>query len=720
MKRSWTSASWYRVAGFRPRLRAHARLHRHVYRGTLWYVLQDRASGRFHRFSPEAYRLIAMMDGTRTLDEVWQLAVEQFDIDAVTQDELVRLIGQLYSADVLAGDVPPDVIEMSERGRRTARQKIVRSVLNPLALRLPVFDPDDFLTALMPLVRPLYSWLGWVIFFATVAYALVLAALNWGPLTENVADRVFARENLLLMLVAYPVVKALHELGHAFTIKRWGGSVHEIGVMFLVFVPVPYVDASDSIAFASKWRRALVGAAGILVEIFLASVAMILWAGAEEGLPRAFALNVMLIGGVSTLLFNGNPLLRFDGYYVLSDLIEIPNLGQRANSYLSYLVQRYGFGLDWIDNPVTAPGEGRWLFCYAIAAFLYRLVISAAIIGLVATRFFVLGLLLAAWALFLMLMLPMLKGIWYLFTSPSLRRHRGRAFAVTGGVLGLVLAGFLVVPMPYNTIAEGVVMPPPEAYANAGAEGVVQEIYVREGQTVQPGDALMRIEDPLLASRRSLTIAQIEEIKRRLTAQALIEQTQQRILTDELEAAQADLELTDTRIAEQVLRAGAAGRVILPVSTDLVGRFVKRGDLMAVVATFEDPVVRVLVPEEAADLVRNETLAVNVRFATDTAEDHQAQIVRAAPSLTHRLPSLALAAEGGGKIALDPGQPRDRMLAIGAFYQLDLALAGSQHVSVYGDRVLVRFSHGETPLAGRIYRSATRVFLKYFAARKAA
>lgn len=720
MKRSWTSASWYRVAKYRPRLRAHVRLHRHVYRGTLWFVLQDRASGRFHRFSPEAYRLIAMMDGARTLDEIWQLAMAQFAIDAVTQDELVRLVGQLYSADVLAGDVPPDVIEMSERGRRNTRQKIVRSVLNPLALRLPVFDPDDFLSALMPLVRPLFSWFGWLIFFATVAYALVLAALHWGPLTSNVADRVLSRENLLLMMVAYPSVKALHELGHAFTIKRWGGSVHEIGVMFLVFVPVPYVDASDSIAFASKWRRALVGAAGILVEIFLAAVAMILWAGAEEGLMRAFAFNVILIGGVSTLLFNGNPLLRFDGYYVLSDLIEIPNLGQRANRYLAYLVQRYGFGMDWVETPVTAPGEGRWMFFYAIAAFFYRLLISVAIISLVATRFFVVGLLLAGWALFLMLILPILKGVWFLLTAPALRRRRGRAFAVTGGTLGALLVGLLIVPLPYNTVVEGVVLPPPEAYANASAEGVVEEVFVRAGQAVQAGDALMRIEDPLLASRRALSVARIDEIKRRLVAQALIEQTQLRILREELDAAEADLELTNTRIAEQVLRAGTAGQVILPVASDLQGRFVRRGDLVAVVATFENPVVRVLVPEDAADLVRRETLGVELRFASDLAAPHAARIVRAAPSLTRQLPSLALATEGGGGIALDPAQPHERMQAIAAYYQLDLALNAATPVAVYGDRAVVRFSHGETPLAGRLYRTATRVFLKYFAARKAA
>ncbi|MCA0919580.1 biotin/lipoyl-binding protein [Pseudooceanicola nanhaiensis] len=714
-QRSWSSTSWYRVAGFRPRLRAHARFHRHIYRGTLWFVLQDRVSGRFHRFTPEAYRLICMMDGNRTLAQIWDLALSQLALDAVTQDELVRLVGQLYSADVLAGDVPPDIVELSDRGRRAARQKILRSVMNPLALRLPVFDPDGFLSATMPLVRPLYSIFGLLLFLAVVGYGLVLAALNWGPLTENVFDRVSTAENMLLLMVAYPAVKALHELGHAYTIKRWGGSVHEIGVMFLVFVPVPYVDASDSIAFPAKSRRMLVGAAGILVEVFLAAIAMIIWAGAEEGLLRAFAFNVMLVGGVSTLLFNGNPLLRFDGYYVFSDWIEIPNLGQRANAYVGYLVQRYAFGLRWAESPVTAPREGRWLFSYAIAAFLYRLTITMGIVGLVATRFFVVGVILAVWALFLMLILPLLKGLWYVVADPALRRNRGRALALTGVVLAAIVTAVLTVPVPYNTMAEGVVSPRPAAFANATAEGVVTEVYVRPGQIVSAGAPLMRIEDPLIEARRAVLEARLGEIARRLEAERVSERVTLKILEQELEAARADLALTETRIREQTVLAGAEGQVILPDPESLIGRYARPGDLLAVVAAFRDPLIRVAVPESRAEEVRSDTRTTEVRFFGDHA-GRPARVIRATPGLTRALPSAALATNGGGQLLLDPTAPADRIQTLEPVFLLDLEVGAPTQVNSYGDRVFVRFSHGETPIAARLYRAGTRIFLKYFAA----
>ncbi len=713
--RNWSSASWYRVAAFRPRLRSHAAIHRHVYRGDLWYILQDRASGRFHRFTPEAYRIIAMMDGHRSLDEIWETAVGQLDIDAVTQDELVRLVGQLYTADVLAGDVPADIVELSERGRRTARQKIVRSMLNPLALRLPLFDPDAFLTATMPLFRPLFSVFGVLLFFCVVGYGLVLAALNWGPLTENVVDRALTQENLLLLFIAYPAVKAVHELGHAYTIKHWGGSVHEIGVMFLVFMPVPYVDASDSIAFASKWRRALVAAAGIIVEMVLAAVAMIVWAGAEEGLVRAFAFNVMLIGGVSTLLFNGNPLLRFDGYYVFCDLVEIPNLGQRANRYLGYLVQRYGFGLRWTEDPSTGRGEPLWFVGYAVAAYIYRLFITFAIVSLVATRFFIIGVILACWAVFLMLLLPVLKGVWYLFTGPALRRRRGRALAVTGGVLASALALVLAVPVPYNTMAQGVVTAHPEAFANATSDGIVAEIFVVPGQRVAAGTPLLRLDDPLIGSRRAVLEARIAEIERRLAAEALFDQIAIRIMEEELAAARADLALTETRIAEQTVRAGADGQVVLPLGDDLAGRFIERGELLALVARFENPLIRVVVPEAQADLVKVQTRALEVRFATHPDVVHGAHVVRATPTLTRALPSAALAGVGGGPFAIDPGAPRTDPRALEPLYQLDLQLDAPTGVETYGDRVHVRFAHDEAPVAQRLYRAGIRVFLKYFA-----
>jgi putative peptide zinc metalloprotease protein len=191
---------------------------------------------------------------------------------------------------------------------------------------------------------------------AVVLPALVLAGVHWHELTANLSDQVLATHNLLLLWLIYPLIKALHELGHGYAVKAGDGEVHEMGIMLLVLAPIPYVDATAAGAFRSKWRRALVGAAGMLVELFLAGIAMLLWVARRTRPGALDRLQRRLVAGASTLLFNGNPLLRYDGYYVLADLIEMPNLGNRSNQYWQWLAKRYLFGA---THRRSAAGERR-------------------------------------------------------------------------------------------------------------------------------------------------------------------------------------------------------------------------------------------------------------------------------------------------------------------------------------------------------------------------
>ncbi|MGN7805406.1 peptidase M50 [Ensifer sp. 22521] len=713
MERSYFSSSWYRVAQLKLKLRGHVRIHRTVFRDQLWYVLQDRTSGRFHRFTPETYLIISLMDGHRTMQAIWDIACDKLTDKVVTQDEVIQLLGQLHAADVLFGNVPPDINEIAERGKKARNRKLLMSFGNPLAIRFGLLDPNEFLNATAIVGRVLFSWFGALVFICLVAYAAVLAGMNWNALTANVTDRVLSTSNLFLMLIAYPLIKTLHELGHAYAVKRWGGDVHEVGAMMLVFMPVPYVDASDSLAFASKWQRALVGAAGIFVEMTLAAVALIVWVNAQEGLVRAFAFNVMLIGGVSTLLFNGNPLLRFDGYYVLSDLLEIPNLASRANKYLAYLVQRYAFKIGSVNSPATAPGEEFWFVLYGVSAFFYRLVVTGAIIALVSQKFFIVGTLLAIWALILMFAVPLAKAFWFLLTSPLLRRSRGRAFAVVGSVLAAVALGVFVLPIPHATVVQGIVWLPGDAIVHVQTDGTVDEIAAAPAAEVKAGDPLIRQEDPLLSARVDLLQLRVAELQRRLTKQDLSDLAHASMVKEELRLARADLDLTRQRQENLIVRAPSSGTLILPDDRDLPGKFVRRGKVIAYVAHFDKPTIRVIVPEEDADLVRSQTRDVSLRFVEDFSKIYRAVVVREVPALTDTLPNAALSTAGGGAIALDPRDTSQRRVLANLLH-LDLMLTESPTVPRIGGRVFVRFSHGSSPVASRIYRSTRQIFLRLF------
>jgi putative peptide zinc metalloprotease protein len=457
------SPSWYRVAQLRPRLRGHARIHRHHYRGELWYVLEDRVSRRMHRFNPAAYYIVGLLDGRRTVHEIWEAATERFGDDAPTQDEVIRLLGQLHSAEVLQTEAMPDLSELARRTRKGKKKTWLQNLLSPLAIRIPLVDPDRALERWLPWYGPWFGWVGLAVWAVVVGFGIAAAASHWSELTADVTSQILAPQNLLILWLTFPVVKLLHELGHACAVKAWGGEVHEMGIMLLVLMPIPYVDASSASAFPQARRRVVVGAAGMLVEVFLASIAMLAWVEAS-GLAAPW-YDVMLIAGISTIVFNANPLLRFDGYYMLADLVQIPNLRVRSNQYLGRLVERRLFGVS--QDEAEIPGAERaWLGFYAVLSFLYRTFVMCAIALFIASEYLLVGVVLALWALATAVVLPVFKGIGYLLMHPRLRRRRPRALAATGfasSSAGLFLRPFPLDPRRGGWPAREVRAPAPRA-----------------------------------------------------------------------------------------------------------------------------------------------------------------------------------------------------------------------------------------------------------------
>lgn len=713
MTRALLSADWYRVAPLKPRLRGHVEVHRQLFRGDVWFILQDLHSGKYHRITPAANYILALMNGRRTMHEIWEAACLRFDDDPPTQSETIRLMSQLHGSDLIASDLPPDMEEIGRRHSRQERQTMIARIKNPMALRLPLFDPDRFLGATVGLVRFLFTPFGFVLWLALVGTGLVLLALNWDVLTKGLTDQILAAENLLLIALAYPMVKAVHELGHGYATKVWGGEVHEIGLMFLVFIPVPYVDASASAAFDNKWRRAVVGGAGIMVELALASAALIFWLNAEPGLLRAFAFNVMLIGGISTVLFNGNPLLRFDGYFVFSDLIEIPNLGQRSNKYVFYLIRRYVFGVKDAESPVTAKGERLWLFTYSIAAFIYRLFISFAIALFVASKFFFIGILLAGWALFNTFVQPTLKGIKYLFSSPELRQRRGRAVGLVAVVMGGMFAGLFALPAPYTTVAHGVVWLDQDAILRAGTDGFVANVAVDDSLTVADGSQIAVLADPVLDSRIEILEGRLREAQLRLRAVLLSDQVQAQLLRDRVALLEDQLDGLRQRRDDLIVAAKVPGDAVVPSARNLPGRLMRQGQIVGYVIGSDDMRLRVAIPQAQAEIVRSRTDGVEVMFQDAIGTPVPARLVAEVPQSQNTIPSRALSTEAGGDIVLNPAGVTE-LSTLQSVFQFEVATVEPMTISHVGARALVKFDHGLEPIGYRLYRSVRQLFLRQF------
>ena len=713
MPESIFDPSWYRVSALIPRIRAHAEIHKHKYRGQIWYLLQDHASNRFHRFTPEAYAIIKLMDGSHSIQELFDLSTEQLGDDAPTQTEIIQLLGQLYSADMLQCDISPDTTELFKRYENHEKQKLKQTLKTPLAIRIPLLDPDRFLEKYMPYLRKAFTLQGFIVWLLFVITALVLAGLHWVELTENVSDRVLAPQNLFLIWLIFPLIKALHELGHGFATKVWGGEVHEMGIMLLLFMPVPYVDASSASAFREHKKRAIVGAAGILVEVFVASLAMLVWVVVEPGMVKSIAFNIMLIAGISTVLFNGNPLLKFDGYYILADIVEIPNLATRANKYIMYLIQKYLYGVKEIITPASSDGERRWFAFFAVASFFYRMIIYFSIILFIAGKFFFIGILLAIWAIATMFVFPLVKGLYYLFRSNQLNHTRSRALSYTASILFSIFIFLFVLPLPWHTVSDGVVWPSEKSMIRMGTSAFIESVLVRDGEKVEKGQALIVSIDSMLSLEIKKKKYEIKELMAQQRAFKQSDLVQFDIVDEDLSRVTSELNRAREKEAELVIRAPVDGIFYVDRINDLPGKYIVQGQPVAFVLYKETNTVRVVVPQENAALVRESTEGVEVRLATNVNETIDATIEREVPAGSKELPNANLSGFAGSGIAIDPRE-KDKLKTFERVFQFDIQMQGEKKVINPGTRVHVRFYHGISPLAYRWYKSFKQLLLRNF------
>jgi putative peptide zinc metalloprotease protein len=713
MSDSFFSPTWYRVSQLKPQIQPHVEVHRHRYRGVTWYVLHDKVTGRVHRFTPATYLLIGKMDGEQTVDELWKAAAIDLGEHAPSQDEVIRLLSRLHSTDLMQSDHASETSELLERLTKHRWSKLGRSLKNPLAITLSLLDPDRLLDKIIGWLRPLGARLFIILWLALVLPAVVLLALHWREWSENLPERTLATENLMLLALVFPAVKLLHELGHGLTIKAFGSTVHDAGVMLLVFMPVPYLDASASLSFRSKYQRALVGAAGMLVELALAAIAVYFWLFVELGLVKAVAFDVILIAGFSTLVVNGNPLLRFDGYYILTDLLEIPNLGSRSNNYWAVTVERLLFGVRTRRADSVLPSERPWLLAYAPLAYVYRVIVFVGIALFVATEYLAVGVAVAIWSLFINFIAPIGRVVYYLVTSPTLMDRRGRAIAIAGGASLVVAAVIMLVPAPLSTVSEGVLWLPEEAQVRAGTNSFIRRLEVASGAKVEAGDTLFQLFEPSLAAQLLAQQQRVAEIETRLRADEVDDRAKAALTRQELAAERSELRRLSTRADRLVVRSARAGTFVALTPDDVEGRYVQEGAMIGFIIGDEPRIVRAVVRQDNIELVRHHLRKVHAKIVDRLSETFDASIIREVPAAGNTLPSRALGIAGGGRLATDP-KDADGNTAMERVFQFDMRLSPAPEEAKYGTRIYLRFSHDWEALGWQWHRRLRQLFLSYF------
>lgn len=697
------SPFWHRVRAMKPRLRPHVQITRQFYRGRRWHVVRDPSSNQFYRLNPIAHEFVGLFDGQRTIEEIWKIVLERHGDAAPTQGEAIQLITQLYNSNLLAADVAPETEQLLQRGRERTKQKATQQAIGIMYFKIRVFNPDKYLSWVEPLFRPVLNRWGFLAWLLFMIYCLGAVLPEWETLASGV-DSVIAPANWGWLIVVFIVTKGIHETGHGVICKRYGGQVPEFGFMLLVLFPAPYVDASSAWALSSKWKRMAVGAGGMIFELAVAGAAALVWKSSADGsLVRQIAYNAMFTASLSTILFNANPLMRFDGYFILSDLLEVPNLMQRSMKMLQYLWKVHVYRLKNETPPTSSRSEAVILVLYGIGAMCYRVFLFVSITLAVMGRLFALGLVLAIWTAGMWFVLPIGKFVHWLATGNNIADCRSRviaislaSFAIGGGFLGMI-------PFPDHRRASGVVESVEDPGVFFGTAGFVETAHVKIGDVVREGDPLVTCSNDQMVSRLAQLNAKIAEA-RAVEQRALgnDRQAEAQIARESLHALDEQLVYLQERIEKLVVRAPRDGTVVGQDPELLVGRYVEQGSAACQVIDPEDlRIVALLDQREAAwpTALGTKNFKSEVRLLSRVQDALPAEIVSIQP-LGRELPHASFSAQGGGQIETGQDQ-QSSMLAKDPQLKMYLRLSDageSDWLGLPGERAKLRFTLPDKPL----------------------
>lgn len=708
------SESWHRVADARISLVSSVQIHKQRFRGQIWYVLRDTFNDKFFRIRPQAYQFLMCLTPEKTVQQVWEEFVKNRPEVAPGQDELIQLLSQLHDANLLYFKNRPDSTRIFERHQKQKRQQQQQKLLSIFFSKFSLFDPDAFLNRLLPLIEKLFSKQAALIWLVIVIAGGVAVIEHFDELRDQ-SQGLLAPDNLVWFFIALFFLKLWHEFGHAMMCKRFGGQVHSMGVMLLILTPLPFMDATASWTFRNRWHRVLVGAAGMIAELFIAGIAAVIWANTGAGTLHSLCFNLMTIASISSLVFNGNPLIRFDAYYMLSDVLEIPNLAQKSQQQWLFWIQKYAFGVDDI-SPAQTQKESFWLGFYGLLSFLYRLLISIGIVLFTADEWLVLGFLMAILTSISLIFLPAYRAINYLLASPKIHRKKSRTYSVTGAFILLVLALFFV-PYSSEIQATGIVESSNFASIFVQTNGYLKAIYVKNGQSVSKGDVLLEfasneldlsieiIESKINEEQISLTQARNENIADLDSIEKRIEVLQQHL--DSLHKDKENL----TVIAQ------TSGVWVSDEFLPKLGNWFKRGlKLGAIIDPQEYRFTAVVTQDQAYDLFEgNVALTGEVKLRHDTQKTLTTQTVQIIPYERRELPSAALGWLGGGEIAVTHNQKSTGKEAAESFFEVRAVLKNLQENAFFhGTSGFLRLKLPAKSLASKIARKTNQVLLKRY------
>jgi putative peptide zinc metalloprotease protein len=675
------------------------------YEGKVYHVVKDPVCLRYYRFNRQEYFVFRLFDGKHTMEEVRKRFEEEFKPHRLEFQDLESFARQLVTAGLVQHESGGAGKHLFDRRAKQRRLKRFASLTNILYLKLPLFDPDRLLSWMYPYLWWIFTWPFFIasvgLMLAAVFHVLVHFQTFYDKMPRY--QEFFYFHTVLYMWISLGIVKVIHEFGHGLSCKAFKGECHEMGFLLLCLSPCLYCNVTDAWTVADKWKRIIISFAGIYVELVIAAIATFVWWYTPH-LPTVnnIAMCLMVLCSVSTVMFNANPLMRFDGYYIMADWLEIPNLRERSNKYLSHQFQEKCLGIEVPPEPYMAPSRKVLFVTYAIASYVYRWVITFSIIWMLSNflgpQLKILSQMLAVVALASMF-------IWPIYRTVKNIRQRGRlpdmkakrVYATTAVAAGLV-AVFFFAPLPISRVLEvGLVGVDPGHADPVGLREPAHlvALYVKEGQPVKQGQRLAEFDSRELREQRAHAAAlrdQKQAVADKLAQSALqVNQAERDRLEKDAREAQLEARMyadyvdrLDVRLRDLAnLTAPRDGVVMgLPHPSEVGKLFDKYFQQSRPVCTVGDPTRLIIkVPVSAVDykllredLSPGEGLPASVYVRGRTDHLFTGRVRRLPESDARHLPHQ-LTQRGGGPVAVkQSGEGGQEVTPVAQVYLVEVEL----------------------------------------------
>ncbi len=541
------------------------------YLGVGYHVIKDPVGLQYHRLQPEQYYALSLLNGERNLDEIRDELQKKFPTLGLNLADVQYLITDLHEKGLVLSNRPGQGVSLIKQKKKKRKEAFLKLFRSLLYLRLPGWDPEPTLKWLYPLVHWMFRPWAVAATILVVVSSGALLSIQFHEFRENLPEfqQFFGWPNLIYLWVTLSIAKIIHEFGHGLTCKHFGSECHEMGLLFLVFSPCLYCDVTDSWMMKNKWHRIMIAAAGMYVELLISAIALFTWWNTSPGLLHHLCLNIFFVTTVTTIIFNANPLLRYDGYYMATDWLEIPNLRPKSDKLLRESFAWYCLGIESRPDPFMPETGKAWFVAYAIAAGLYRWVILLSITMFMATVLKPYGLQAIGITMLVVSMsgifVSMSMNIYRTISAPRIEPMSVPKITLTLSIVVALIVVGLTIPLPWHIESAFLIEPENVHHVYTTTPGQLVHLNVKPGDHVVNGQVLVELTNHEKEDRqRALEVKEkVQEVEIKIYP-AINDIAQEQLALEKLQSIREQLRDYRQQIDQLTVRAPCAGVVVAP------------------------------------------------------------------------------------------------------------------------------------------------------------